>query len=168
MSEQSHSSTVTCPGCGGPNTAEAIFCANPACHKALGGFKYVLEEVSNDTSWIMRWADRVNELTGQPHFVSIHIIWFALWILLNAGIFTGMAVFDPYPYGLLGIILAIEATLITSFLLISNNRQNTYANKRAELDYEVNVRTFRIISRVESELAHLSNRLDKIEEKLAR
>ena len=89
---------ISCPGCGGSNPASAVFCANADCRKALGDFKYVLEEVRGDSDKITRLADRVNELTGRPHFVTVHLAWFAGWILLNAGLLTGVAVFDPeYP-----------------------------------------------------------------------
>jgi len=53
--------------------------------------------------------------------------------------------FDPAPFGLPGIILAAEAVLIAGFVLITQNRQNAYADKRGELDYEVSVRTYREI-----------------------
>jgi uncharacterized membrane protein len=60
-------------------------------------------------------------------------------VILNSGAIVAGVVFDAYPYSLLGIILAIEAILITSFVLISQNHQNAHQDQRAELDYEVNV-----------------------------
>ena len=158
--------SITCPICKLHNPADAVFCGNPACGKALGEFRFSLEEVHAESNWITRIADRINMFTGQPHFVTAHVIWFALWVVLNSGLIAVSQIFDPYPYGLLGIILSVEATLITSFLLISNNRQNTHAEKRAELDYEVNVKTYRQISALRQEIAELTTRLDILDRKL--
>ncbi|MGH8544158.1 MAG: DUF1003 domain-containing protein, partial [Gammaproteobacteria bacterium] len=59
------------------------------------------------------------------------------WVLVNSGLIVAVEVFDVYPFGLLGIILSVEAILITGFLLISQKRQDVHAEKRAELEYEV-------------------------------
>jgi low affinity Fe/Cu permease len=152
--------TIHCPVCHGEAPADAVFCGNPACGKALGEFRYVKEEVQAHTSAIQRLADRVNEWSGRPHFVTLHAVWFLAWIAINSGLITVLGAFDDYPYGLLGIILSIEAILLTGFLLISNNRQNEYANRRAELDYEVNVRSYRKLCALEHELAALKQRLE--------
>ena len=152
---------IICPACRGANEPTAVFCANPICHKALGGFSYVLEELERDTSRIAKFAERVAELSGQPHFVTLHILWFGVWVLVNSGLVAYLTAFDAYPYGLLGIILSIEGILITLFLLVSNNRQSAHAEKRAALDYEVNVRTWRLVN-------HLADRLDDVASRLAR
>ncbi len=152
---------VQCPGCGGTNDSNAVFCANAACRRALGGFSYVLEELERDTSRIAKLAERVAEASGRPHFVTAHLLWFAFWILANSGLVAFFSAFDAYPYGLLGIILSIEGVLITLFLLVSSNRQSAYAEKRAALDYEVNVRTWRLVN-------HLADRLDEVVTRLDR
>ena len=154
---------IQCPGCGGANDSNAVFCANAACHKALGGFSYVLEEIERDTSRVAKLAERVAELSGRPHFVTVHLLWFAFWIAANSGLVAIFTTFDAYPYGLLGIILSIEGILITLFLLVSNNRQSVHAEKRAALDYEVNVRTWRLVNHLADRLDEVSTRLDRLE-----
>lgn len=57
----------------------------------------------------------------------------------------------------------LEAIFITGFLLISQNRQNAHADKRAELDYEVNVRTYREIHEIDAMLRTVVDRLEKLE-----
>jgi uncharacterized membrane protein len=59
--------------------------------------------------------------------------------------------------------LASKAIFITGVLLISQNRQNAYADKRAELDYEVNVRTYREIHEIDALLGSVIDRLARIE-----
>ena len=46
--EHAGSHLVVCPQCGRENTADAVFCANPACHKALGDFRYAEEEIARE------------------------------------------------------------------------------------------------------------------------
>lgn len=159
---QSTDQAIVCPACGGINPSDAVFCGNTKCHKALGEFLYVLEEVAAQTTRLQKLADQVTNFVGKPHFINLHIVWFAVWVLLNSGLIAFIAVFDAYPYGLLGIILGIEASLITSFLLISNNRQNAYSDKRSELDYEANVRSYRKLAELEKTIEELSKRIDAL------
>jgi uncharacterized membrane protein len=154
-----------CPVCGGANAEDAVFCANPACHKALGEFRYVLEEMRAETRWHETLAERVTAFIGRPAFLLIHGLWFALWAAINTGLVRLLHPFDDYPFGLLGIILAVEAIFITGFILISNNRQAAHADKRAELDYEVNVRTYREISAIDRKLQTILDRLEALEGK---
>jgi uncharacterized membrane protein len=67
---------------------------------------------------------------------------------------------------LLGILLSIEANFITGFLLISQNRQTSRAEKRSQLDYEVNVRTFREIQNLKQLLSGMESRIREIEARL--
>lgn len=154
--EFSDADTLICPACGGYNPVDAVFCGNHACHKALGEFKYVLEELLASKTWIERLADRVTLFVSRPQFIFLHVVWFMVWILANEGYIGIVKGFDNYPYGLLGIILAIEAVLITGFLLISQHHQYNYSEKRAELDYEINIRSYRKLLEIEKRLDTLS------------
>jgi uncharacterized membrane protein len=154
---------LVCPACGGKNAPDAVFCANPACRKALGEFRYVREEFDATRRWYEKVADRIADFVGRPQFLLFHSAWFVVWALLNTGLVATVAVFDEYPFGLLGIILSVEAIFITGFLLIASNRESTYANKCAELDYEVNVRTYRRVKEMESILHDLVARLERLE-----
>jgi uncharacterized membrane protein len=152
MSDSGTNAGRRCPACGGGNPHEAVFCANEACHKALGEFEFVNEVAAARSSRLERMADRVARFTAHPHFVTLHVAWFAAWMALNSGLVVAIAAFDAYPYSLLGILLAIEAILITGFLLISQARQARHAELRAELDYEVNVRSYRKLIEIERRL----------------
>lgn len=160
MSESGPIPERTCPACGGQNPADAVFCGNHACHKALGEFRYVAEEIAARRTKLEKVAEQVAWFTAHPHFVTLHVAWFAGWVVLNSGIVATFAVFDGYPYSLLSILLAIEAILITGFLLISQSRQGRYAEQRAELDYEVNVRSYRKLIELERRLNLLLGRLE--------
>jgi uncharacterized membrane protein len=153
----------SCPACGGSNDADAVFCANPACGKALGEFRYVREELDAGRRWHESVAERVTAFVGRPHYVVAHTLWFAAWIAVNTAGAAAMRAFDQYPFSLLGILLSIEAIFITGFVLISQNRQAAHADKRAELDYEVNVRTYREIGEIRDALRALQRQLAHLE-----
>jgi uncharacterized membrane protein len=147
MSAAVRAKATTCPACGTLNPKDDVFCDN--CHKALGEFRFVREEVLASATWHEQVAEQVTQFIGKPYFLVTHILWFLFWVLVNTGAFAVIQRFDSYPFSLLGILLSIEAIFITGFLLISQNRQNVFADKRAELDYEVNVRTYRRLNDIE-------------------
>jgi uncharacterized membrane protein len=158
--------TKICPRCGGENPADAVFCGNPACRKALGDFRYAGEEIERTSRVHEKVADRIAAFIGNPYFIVVHAVWFLLWVAINTGIVMIARRFDDYPFGLLGILLSIEAIFITGFLLISQNRQSSFAHKRSELDYEVNVRTFREIQNLKELLGTIQDRMERIEASL--
>jgi len=155
--------TVRCPACGGENPMEAIFCGNERCHKALGEFRYVAEELRAQAHWHETLAENVTTFVGKPHFLVAQVFWLVLWIGVNSGIVVSIHRFDDYPFSLLGLLLAVEAIFLSGFVLISQKRQNAYDTKRAELDYEVNVRTFRKIHEIDALLQEIRTRLDSLE-----
>ena len=151
---------LVCPVCGGANASDAVFCANPACHKALGGFAYVREELKKEARWHEALADKVVAGIGKPQFLGVHLLWFLTWTAVNTGLLVMAPRFDAPPFALLGIILTMETIFITGFVLISQNQQSKYDAKRAELDYKVNVQTFRKIEELEITLHLILARMD--------
>ena len=154
---------IVCPACGGTNTADAVFCANPVCGKALGGFRYVKEEIAQRAHWHEGVADRVVAFAGHSYFIVTHVGWFLLWVAINTGIVALARPFDEYPFGLLGLLLSVEAILLSGFLLISQNRERTHEDARAEIDYEIAVRTDRRIAEIERLVRAIATRLDAMD-----
>jgi uncharacterized membrane protein len=60
-----------------------------------------------------RIADSITRFAGSMFFVYVHIVWFALWIGLRV---------EHYPYGLLTMIVSLEAIFLSTFVMISQNR----------------------------------------------
>src|SRR2546421_5613269 len=60
-----------------------------------------------------RVADKITAFAGSMRFVYLHILWFGLWIGLGA---------ESYPYGLLTMIVSLEAIFLSTFVMISQNR----------------------------------------------
>jgi uncharacterized membrane protein len=88
-----------------------------------------------------RTADKITNFAGSLNFVYIHSIWFGVWILLNIGLFGGAVTFDAYPFGLLTMIVSLEAIFLSTFVMVSQNRQAARADIRSELDFETNLRS---------------------------
>jgi uncharacterized membrane protein len=64
-------------------------------------------------SWENRAADQITRFAGSMRFVYIHVVWFASWIGLGV---------EPYPFGLLTMIVSLEAIFLSTFVMISQNR----------------------------------------------
>jgi uncharacterized membrane protein len=60
-----------------------------------------------------RIADVITRFAGSMQFVYLHIIWFACWIIFRV---------EPYPFGLLTMIVSLEAIFLSTFVMISQNR----------------------------------------------
>ena len=80
-------------------------------------------------------------------FVYFHCGFFAAWILLNLRL-GGMPAFDPYPYGMLTTIVSLEAIFLSTFVLVSQNRQAAIAERRTELDLQINLLTEYEVTRI--------------------
>src|SRR6476660_3210790 len=75
-------------------------------------------------------ADRITAFTGSMRFVYLHILLFGLWLMINLG-WTPLPRFDP-SFVFLAIFASIEAIFLSTFVLISQNRQAALAQQRSE------------------------------------
>jgi uncharacterized membrane protein len=82
-----------------------------------------------------RAADKITAFSGSMLFVYLHVIWFAVWIVVNV---TSLA-FDPFPFGLLTLIVSLEAIFLSTFVMLSQNRESARSDIRSEIDFETNV-----------------------------
>ncbi|HYI65455.1 MAG TPA: DUF1003 domain-containing protein [Candidatus Limnocylindrales bacterium] len=67
----------------------------------------------------LRLADAITAFSGSMRFVALHVVWFSAWILLNL-----LVPFDPFPFGLLTMLVSLEAIFLSTFVLISQNRHD--------------------------------------------
>ncbi|MEV6297691.1 DUF1003 domain-containing protein [Streptomyces sp. NPDC051896] len=86
-------------------------------------------------------ADAITAFAGTMLFVYLHALWFTVWIVFNEGAFGQEAVWDPFPFGLLTMIVSLEAIFLSTFVMVSQNRQAAREDVRADLDFETNVRS---------------------------
>jgi uncharacterized membrane protein len=93
-----------------------------------------------------RVADRITAFSGSMQFVYLHVIWFTLWIALGV---------EAYPYGLLTMIVSLEAIFLSTFVMISQNR----ADVKRELLANQEWKTVQDEDQQNLELLRLSNQI---------
>jgi len=81
-----------------------------------------------------RIADRVTKFAGTMNFIYAHFVWWTGWFLLNSSIFH--LNFDKYPFNLLTMLLSLEAILLSTLIMISQNRAASRDKVQAEHQYE--------------------------------
>lgn len=86
-------------------------------------------------------ADKITTFAGSMKFVYLHTGWFAVWVMINLGILGVSLKFDKFPFGLLTMIVSLEAIFLSTFVMISQNRQAARADVRSEIDFENNLRS---------------------------
>jgi uncharacterized membrane protein len=137
MSTSTHSQS--CPACAVIDRADGVEDGNL--------FKVEHYNTRNERSLLRslqrtqdRVADSVTAFAGSLNFVYIHSVWFGFWILANVGLFGAAIEFDKFPFGLLTMIVSLEAIFLATFVMVSQNRQAARADIRSELDFETNLR----------------------------
>jgi CRP/FNR family cyclic AMP-dependent transcriptional regulator len=118
----------------------------------------VNEEFEEKLSLLQRIADWIAWFSGSMPFLIVNGLWFVIWIAANT-IPPVDSQFDPFPFGLLTMIVSLEAIFLACFVLISQNRQAAKDKVRADVEYEVNVRA-------ELEITHLHEKTDHIHEQM--
>ncbi len=84
-------------------------------------------------------ADWLTGIFGSITFLSVHAFWFSIWIAINLGLINRAEIFDPYPFGLLTMIVSLEAIFLTVFVLISQNRAARVDDLRDEIDLQIDI-----------------------------
>jgi CRP/FNR family cyclic AMP-dependent transcriptional regulator len=119
------------------------------------------EEMEEHLGILQKIADWLAWFSGSMPFLISHTVWFAIWISLNTFILPrnadGTRGFDPFPFGLLTMIVSLEAIFLACFVLISQNRQAEKEKVKADIEYDVNIKA-------EMEVAHLHEKADRIQE----
>lgn len=117
----------------------------------------VNQEIEDKRTRVQRIADWISDFSGSLPFLFLHIAWFCTWIGLNV---IGLD-FDPFPFGLLTMVVSLEAIVLSVFVLLSQNRQVARDRIQRDIEYDVNLKA-------ELEIAHLHEKLDHLQGELLR
>lgn len=93
-------------------------------------------------------ADWMTGTFGSIPFLIVNILFFSLWILVNTNVIGAIIPFDPFPFGLLTMIVSLEAIILAIFVLISQNRASQIDDLRQEVDLQVDVITEQELTKV--------------------
>ncbi len=83
-------------------------------------------------------ADFLTESFGTVFFLLLNAIFFAIWIVWNTGLVPAMPIIDPFPFGLLTMVVSLEAIFLAIIVLISQNREARIAELREEVELYIN------------------------------
>ena len=114
-----------------------------ARHVANRAFMAIKAQRAADRSRVEEIAERLNELASSTPFLIFHVIWFLVWLPWNIGAFRplGLRPFDPYPFGLLTMVVSLEAIFLSIFVLLAQKREAAIAELREELSLQVGLWT---------------------------
>ncbi len=105
-----------------------------------------------------RAADAITAFTGSMPFVYIHLVLFTGWILVNIGWLPVMERFDP-TLVILAMFASVEAIFLSTFVLISQNRMQASADRRAELNLHIDLLAEHEVTRIIELLTAIGTRL---------
>ena len=111
------------------------------------------EEIEDKRTAVEKSADWIAEFSGSIPFLLIHILIFAVWVIWNS--IRSLNPFDPFPFGLLTMVVSLEAIILSVFVLLSQNRQVIKDHIRSDIEYEINLKA-------ELEVAHLHEKIDHL------
>lgn len=117
------------------------------------------EESERTRSFEDRAADLITAFSGSMKFLYLHAAWFAVWIAINMNWVPGVHPFDPYPFGLLTMVVSLEAIFLSTLVLISQNREAELNSRKESLDLQIDLLS-------EYEVTHTLRLLRKIAAKL--
>lgn len=110
-------------------------------------------------SWGERLAARISAFTGSLTFVAIHLLLVAAWVLINLAAIPGVPPFDK-SFVILATVASVEAIFLSTFVLIAQNRIAALADKRADLDLQINLLAEYEITRLVRLVSGIAAKLD--------
>lgn len=90
-------------------------------------------------------SDKITQFCGNIFFVYLHVAWFAIWLVYNT---ISKQPFDPYPFGMLTLVVSLEAIILATFIMISQNQQGEITDLRSEADYQTDLKVEKKIAEI--------------------
>lgn len=116
------------------------------------------DEHKDKSSLLDHFTDIVATFAGSWFFIVLHAIWFGSWVLFRV---------ETYPFGLLTLIVSLEAIFLSTFVMMNQNRSGDRDRANAQADYDTNKKAKEEIELLQKALYRLeSETLDAMDEKL--
>lgn len=109
----------------------------------------------------LRVATAIAEFSGSLSFLTLNVVFFAAWVLINTGMVRSLEPFDPYPFGFLTMAVSLEAIVLSILVLLAQNVQAERDRIRGDVEYEINLQA-------ELEVNALHEKVDRLQEELWR
>ncbi len=124
-----------------PNLARIV-------HRNIRALIHARREIEQQLPREIRVADVITRFAGSMKFVYLHAALFGAWLIVNSGFVPGVTPFDPFPFVMLAMWASVEAIFLSTFVLISQNRMQTLADQRADLDLQISLLSEHEITRL--------------------
>jgi uncharacterized membrane protein len=121
---------------GSPDPAEATA---RAVHANVAAISDMESQALRNRTRAERVSDALLQATGNLGFLGAHALAFAAWVGVNLGAVPGLTPFDPFPFGILTLIVSAEGVFFALFILISQNRMTRQADHRAHLNLQISM-----------------------------
>ncbi len=105
-------------------------------------------------------SDWIAYTAGSGPVLVLHVVWFGVWVTVNAGALPGIRPFDPFPFPFLTTTIALEAIFLSLFVLASQNRLARQADKRSHLDLQIDLLAEREMTAVLQLLQDIARHLE--------
>src|SRR3954452_16793090 len=128
----------------------------PSAQANINAIVRLEEQALKERSIADRISDAIANFVGSIPFVAIHVAWFGIWVGLNAGLWK----FDPYPFALLCMLVSLEGVLLSTFVLIKQNRMSKRADHRSHLDLQINLLSEKEVTKILQLQRLICERLD--------
>ncbi len=122
-------------------------------------FKAIKAEHAAHRTRMDAFSETLTRAASSTPFLIIHALGFALWVMWNTGYLPGAHVFDPYPFGMLTMVVSLEAIFLSIFVLMTQNKEAAIAELREELTLQVNLRMEEEVTKTLHLVAGLYTRL---------
>jgi uncharacterized membrane protein len=84
-------------------------------------------------------GDWITGVAASGTVLLCHVVWFALWMVINTGLIPGITPFDKYPFTFLTMTVSLEAIFLSLFVMASQNRLSRQSDKRGHLDLQIDL-----------------------------
>lgn len=105
-------------------------------------------------------ADVIGGFSGSIWFVVIHVVIFTAWFLVNSKAFPMFPHFDPYPFILLAMVVSVEGVLLSTFVLMKQNRMQQRSDARDHLNLQIDLLAEKEVTKALQLLQAICRRLD--------
>ena len=106
-----------------------------------------------------RVSGRLVGVFGSLPFVLLHLVFFASWLAVNLGWISAVRPFDPFPFGILALLVSGEGVFLAMFILIAGNRLSRESDARAHLDLQLSMLAEAEVTKLLALLRDLSRKL---------
>jgi uncharacterized membrane protein len=132
---------------------------NSALRRNIDALRRRREQEQASASAEERVARAITGFSGSMRFVYLHGIVYGAWIIANLGWVPGVEPWDP-TFVVLAMIASVEAIFLSTFILITQNRMATAADRRAELDMQIGLLSEAEITKLVQLVTEIAERMD--------